>query len=302
MNEATQGGSPESYEEFIRLGQRSIEQGRLDEAEEILRHAQVWAREHGDPRQVDGLVCALAAVVIELGRGDAEVPGLREVLLRSSDPGNCRMAAYNISMQYEFSRNYKKSLFYARIACNHAQQQGRTDWIAYTSNQLGNALLGESLIEEACRSYETAVRLVPDPGVWRAVMLDNLGYCRVLQRRFAEGYSSLYESLRLLRRFAAERYQVLPRLDLCFAHLETGRYVPAQRQGMVALELAEKIGDAEGIKKALYLLGEAANLMGDTGTASGYFTRLQRNYFPDSPYLPGFLLAVDVRKMVNLHA
>jgi tetratricopeptide (TPR) repeat protein len=302
MNEVTQAGSAEAYEEFIKLGQRSIEQGRLEEAEEILGRAQVWAREHGDDWQIDSLVCALAAVVIELGRGDAEVPRLREVLLRSSDPANCRKAAFCISMQYEFSRNYKKSLFYARIACNHAQQQGRTDWIAYTSNQLGNALLGESLIEEACRSYETAVRLVPDPGVWRAVMLDNLGYCRVLQQRFAEGYSNLYESLRLLRRFSAERYQVRPRLDLCFAHLETGRYLQARRHGAAAIELAERFGDVEAIKNALYLLGETANLMGDSEKASDYFTRLQRGYFPDSPYLPGFLLAVDVRKMVNLHA
>lgn len=302
MIEVTQGGTPATYEELHKLWQPSIDKGRLDEAGQIIERVLVWAREHADERLIDSVACARAAVLIELRQGDTEVPRLREILLRSNDPANCRMAAYNISMQYEFSRNYKKSLFYARIACDHARQQGRTDWIAYTCNQLGNALLGESFVEEACRNYETAVRLVPDPGVWRAVMLDNLGYCRVLQRRFAEGYSNLYESLRLLRRFSAERWQVLPLLDLCFAHLETRRYLQAQRQGMAALELAEKIGEADDVKKALYLLGETANLMGDTDAASGYFTRLQRDYFPESPFLPGFLLAVDVRKMVNLHA
>lgn len=298
----TQAGVPAAFEEFRSLWQRSIEQGRLEEAEEIIRRALHWAREHSDQGLTDRAVCCLAAVVIYLGRGDAELPQLREILMRSDDAGNCRMAAYYISTYYHLSRNYKKSLFYARIACDRAQEEGRTESIAYTANQLGNALLGESFVEEAARSYETAVRLVPQPGVWRACALHNLGYCRILQERFAEGYSYLYECLRLLRRFGAERYQIGPLLDLCFAHLETGKYPQARRRGAAALDLAEKFGDADGVKNALYLLGETANLMGETNAAGSYFSRLQRDYYPEAPYLPSFLLTVDVRKMVNLHA
>jgi Tfp pilus assembly protein PilF len=302
MSELIQGESPEVFEDFRERWQRSIEVGRLEEAEEIIQGALAWAQGDGDLRRIDSVVCALAAVAIHLGRGDAELPRLREILLRNGDPGNCRLAANNISIHYQFVRNFKKSLFYARIACDRALQLGRADWIAYSRNQLGNALLGESFIDQACREYEEAVALIPAPSVWRARILNNLGYCRVLQKRFAEGYSCLYESLRLLRRFSAERYQVLPRLDLCFAHLETGRYEHARRQGVAAFALAEKMGDVDATKNALYLLGETANLSGDVQRASGYFTRLQRDYFPESPYLPGFLLAVDVRKMVNLHA
>ena len=302
MSESSQGESPDAFEEFRERCYGLIEAGRLEEAEEIIQGALAWAQERGDPRQVDSAVCALAAVAIQLGRGDGEVPRLREILLRNADAGNCRLAAYNISLHYMFAHNFKKSLFYARIACDRALQLGRTDWIGYSRNQLGNALLGQSFIDQACSEYETAAQLIPDPGVWRAIILDNLGYCRVLQKRFAEGYTFLYESLRQLRRFSAERYEVLPHLDLCFAHLETGRYEHARRQGVAALELAEKIGNAEAMKNALYLLGETANLGGDTAKASGYFNRLQRDYFPDSPYLTGFLLAVDVRKLVNLHA
>jgi hypothetical protein len=29
---------------------------------------------------------------------------------------------------------------------------------------------------------------------------------------------------------------------------------------------------------------------------------LQRDFFPQESYLPAFLLAVDIRKLVNLHA
>lgn len=302
MSEVTQGGVPAAFEELRSRWRRSIEQGNLEEAEEIIHRAHAWALANGDERLVDSVVCSLAAVVIHLGRGDAAVPRLREILLRSNDPGNCRMAAYYLAIHHEFSRNYKKSLFYARIALGRAQQEGRTEWIAYASNQLGNALLGESFVEEASKSYETAVELGPRQGVWRAVALQNLGYCRVLRERFAEGYACLYECVRLLRRCKAERYEIGPHLDLCFAHLETGKYLQARRHGQAAIELAEKFGDADAIKNALYLLGETANLMGQTETAGSYFSRLQRDFYPDAAYLPGFLLTVDVRKMVNLHA
>jgi tetratricopeptide (TPR) repeat protein len=298
MSESSQGGSPEAFAELRAL----VEIGRLEEAREGIERALGRARQDGDERRVDGMVCALAAVAIQLGRGDAELPRLREILLRNGDAANCRLAAYNISLQYELARNYKKSLFYARIACERAMQLGRADWIAYSRNQLGNALLGESFVDQASREYEAAIQLIPDAGVWRAIVLDNLGYCRLLQKRFAEGYSCLYESLRLHRRFASERYEVLPRLDLCFAHLETGRYGHARRQGAAALSVAEKMRLSDSIKNALYLLGETANLSGDTEGASGYFSRLQRDFFPDLAYLPGFLLAVDVRNLVNLHA
>jgi len=133
-------------------------------------------------------------------------------------------------------------------------------------------------------------------------MLDNLGYCRVLHSRLREAYTLFYESLAILRRVGAERYQLCPRLDLCFAHLESGRYRRAERHGRKALAIAESVGDADDIKNALYLLGEAANLQGDSATARGYFARLQQSYFPDQPYLPSFLLAIDVRKLINLKA
>jgi Tfp pilus assembly protein PilF len=295
MSESSLGPSLETLRSLAELG-------RLEEAKEGLESALCWARQQGDERRTDNLVCSLASVAIHLGRGETELPRLREILLRNADAVNCRLAATNLSIYYQFSRNYKKSLFYARIAWERALQLGRTDLIAYSRNQLGNALLGESLIDQASHEYAEGVRLIPEPGVWRARILNNLGYCRVLQKRFAEGYSYLYESLRLLRRFSAERYQVLPRLDLCFAHLETEHYELARRQGVAAFGLAEKLGDVEAMKNALYLLGETANLSGDNEGASGYFTRLQRDYFPDSPYLPGFLMAVDVRNLVNLHA
>jgi tetratricopeptide (TPR) repeat protein len=283
--------------------QDAIAAGRLADAEGIIGQALAWAREHGEDQQVDAAVCAAAAVAIQLGRGDAELPRLREILLRSGDPANCWLAAYHISLHYELTKNYKKSLFYTRLARDRAVVVGRRDWLAFSHNQIGNALLGESFVTEACREYEEALELMPEePSVWRALALQNLGYCRILQKRFGEGYTLLYRSLATLRRFHALRYEAGTRLDLCFAHLETGRYAHARRQGEAALRIAEATEQPEAVKNALYLLGETASLSGEGDEAHGYFTRLQRSFFPDASYLPAFLMTVDVRKLINLHA
>jgi tetratricopeptide (TPR) repeat protein len=275
------------FEELRSLGQREVEAGRFEEAEALYAEALGWAAEHGDEQQVDLALCNRAAVAIQLGRGEGELPRLREILVRNNDRVNCRLAAYHISIYYQFQKNYKKSRFYAKIACDRAELLGVREWLASSHNQLGNALLGESFVEEACGEYERALQLIAgDTGVGRALILHNLGYCRVLQRRYREGYSFLYECLSILRRLGGTRYQVLPRLDLCFAHLETGRYGHARRQALIALEMAEQTGQTDG----------------EVDTARDYFSRLQQDYFPGATYLPGFLLAVDVRKLINLHA
>lgn len=292
-----------AFEELRSQGLRAIETGELEEAAEKFEAALGLAREHGDLKRIDLALCNWAAAVIELGRGDGEISRLREVLLRNSDPVNCRMAAYDIARYYELKKNYKKALFYARITRDRSEVLGRRDWLASSHNLIGNTLLAESFVEEACAEYEKALELIPaEPSPARGQILDNLGYCRTLQGRHDEGYRLLYESLSLLRRFGARRHEISARLDLCYAHLETRRYGHARRQGQAALSLAESLGDRDAVKNALYLLGEVANLSGDLEAARGYFARLHRDFFPDAGYLPEFLLAVDIRRLVNLHA
>lgn len=292
-----------TFEELRDLGEEAVQAGRLEEAETLFDQALSWAQEHGEAWQIDLGVCNRAAMRIEFGRGENELSRLREILLRNANPQNCRLAAYNISRYYELTKNFKKSLFYARIALERAESLGRRDWMASSHNRIGNVLLAESFVDEACQRYETALSLMPQcHDVWRARILDNLGYCRTLQRRYSEGYRLLYESLRTLRRFGSERYLVSTLLDLSFAHIETGRYEHAQRRAVAALCMAERTEQPDSIKNALYLLGEAANLSGDIEAAQTHFTRLQRDFFPDASYLPSFLMTVDIRKMINLHA
>ena len=292
-----------TFEELKSRGEKAVRAGQLEEAQDLFDQALTWAREQGEQPQVDLGICNRAAVVIEMGRGDGEVPHLREILVRNVDPFICQLAAYNISRHYELTKNYKKSLFYARIALERAGVLGRRDWLASSHNLIGNTLLAESFIVEACREYEKALEYAPqEPTAARGQILDNLGYCRVLQGRHHEGYRLLYESLRILKRCGAQRYEISVRLDLCFAHLETSRLRLSHRHGTAALALAEAMEDQASIKNALYLLGEVAHLSDDVEAARGYFGRLHRDFFPDAGYLPEFLLAVDIRKLVNLHA
>ena len=291
------------FDELRARGLAAVEDGRFDEADVHYRQALTWAREHGDERLVDLAICNLAAVAIQRGSGEGEVALLREILLRSGDPANCRLAAYHISVQYQYAKNFKKSAFYARIAVDRARLLDRQDWLASSYNQLGNALLCESFVSEARQEYRRALDLIsPEPSTWRGWILDNLGYCHILQGTFREGYALLYESLRVVRRMKAERPQAVILLDIAFADLETGRFRQALRHALQGLELAERTRQSDNVKNALYLLGEAAHLSGDDESARGYFHRLQRDFYPDVAFLPGFLLAVDVRKLINLHA
>jgi len=297
-------GAPRAeFEDLNRRGHKAAEVGHLDKALELFDEMLVWARRHEANELIDLALCNRAAIAIVLGRGEQDLLPLRNILVRSEDAGHCHLAAYNLARYYEIAKAHKKALFYARVASEYAEQKGRSDWIASSYNLIGNVLLADNSVEEATRQYEKALEAMPaEPSVWRARIQDNLGFCRILQGRYTEGYSLLYRSLAVLRRHGAERYLISTRSDLCFAHIENRRFHDALRHGMAALGLAEKIGQPEGIKQALYLLGETAKLSGDMDSARGYFARLQREFFPGETYVTNILLALNVRRFTRFTA
>jgi tetratricopeptide (TPR) repeat protein len=291
------------FEELRLRGVEALHAGQLETAEADFDAALRWARERGDEERAALALCNRAAVAIALGHGEPEIAGQREILVRDGVRVTCHLAAFNIAQQYELSKDFKKSLFYARIALQHAVAVERRDWLPGCHNQIGNALLAQSHLADAEREYERALALLPaDAGVPRAQVLGNLGYCHVLGGRMGTGYRLLYQALRCFLRAGAERAAIVARLDLCFAHLETGRLRDARRHGLAALRLAEEIGHPDGLKNALYLLGEEASLRGDVDEAAAHYRRLQKTFYPDNPDLTRFLLSVDVRRMINLHA
>ena len=98
------------FEDLRSRGAQAVESGRIEEAAALFESALAWARENGDDHQVDLALCNRAAVAIELGRGEGELPRLREILMRNGDPLSCRIAAYNLARHYELAKSYKKAM------------------------------------------------------------------------------------------------------------------------------------------------------------------------------------------------
>lgn len=299
----TRARSEASFEELRETGRRAVDAGRLREAFEIFDEALRLARAEGDQERIDLAFCNRSAVGITLGQGDAELAGLRTILLRNAYPESCFAAAYNLSRHYELTKGFKKGLFYGRVARDRARLLQRDDYLAKSYNQIGNCLLAESYFEVAATEYGSALGLLAEgDSVERATVLINLGYCRTMLGDLSEGFRLAFRSLRSLRRLGAHLYEAWPHLDLCYAYLETGRLERARRHGRQALAFAEKTGHPDLIKNALFLLGEVEQADGRSDVAYACFQRLQTEFYPESPRLASMMLAVDMRRMINLRA
>lgn len=296
------------FEELLERGRAEFAAERLGEALATFERVERLAEERDDSIAADRAWLNRCAVLTAMQKvhavGGRVLHRMRSILTDDGDPVNSRLAAYNIAKAYELTRDYRKGLFYARIALDRSCALGAPEWLASSHNQLGNLLLAQSRFEEGCEEYRRALELVEADGdpLTRAVLHDNLGYALVVLGRHRDGLGLLYSSLRCLRKLGNRREQVFPHLGLCFAHLELGRYRDAARHGVRALALAEELGESVSIQYALFLLGEAAQLSGDVEAARAHFLRLQRRYFPDNPHLPDILLSVGVRGLINLKA
>ena len=294
----------EVYEDLRRRAQAAIHRGHFEAALQLYDSAWEVAKSGDDLVLADRAFVNRSSVHISLYGGAEVLSSLQEILVRNLDPVNCRLAAYNIARIYEVRKETKKGLFYARIAGTWTDsiESPDPDWVASSHNQVGNFLVAESRFNEAIAAYEQALAAAPDaPERRRALVWDNLGYCLLVKGAYAQGFELIYRALRVLRRQGAEHELMLAHLDLAFGHLEVGRYPIAQQHAAHALALAERYSNADVLKNALYLSGEAANVSGDIAAAREHFERLQR-YFPNTPFVTDFLLAIDVRKMINLRA
>ncbi len=281
----------------------AIEDGRLTDALGLCERALAQARERGAQDLVDLAVCNRSAVLITLGREREVMPELRQILLRSSDPKMCSVAAYDLSRAHERIKEYKKGLFYGRIARDRALPTGRDDLLVGSYNQIGNCLMSDSFFAEAAAEYHYAMELLPaERSVSQALVTANLGYCHMMQDRVREGMALSFRALRWFRSLGTRVYEAWPHLDLCYAYLELGRPTRAWRHGRKALAISEETGEAECLKNALFLLGETERTAGDLEAAHVYFARLQKEFYADAPQVVDLMVQVGLRKVVNLRA
>ena len=290
-------------EAALRAEARSlVERGELRAAEALYLQCEEIGRDLGDAEVRDLAICNRASVKVSLGCGDELVVALRAILLATRSETNAFLAAYTVSRHYEYKKEYKKSLFYGRIALDKVERADNSGWRAGTLNQIGNALLATSEVNAAQRHYRQALALVAEGSVLQGIFLYNLGYCEVLEGRALDGARKLMRALRITRRNGARIEEVQARTDLSFAYLELGRCERAGRHAERALSLARELDWQHGVKNALYVAGESARLAGDLEIAESRFEELQHDFYPEQPYLGTLLMAVDVRRMINLHA
>lgn len=291
------------YERLRDEGRRAAETGRLEEALALFERALEACRDAGDPNRIDVATCNRSAVLISLGQCREVMPPLRKILVKNRDPEICSIAAYNLSRAHESAKEYKKGLFYGRIARDRALAAKLDEWLVGSYNQIGNCLMSDSFFREAAKEYRRALGLLArEPSVLRALVTVNLGYCQMMQDRIRDGMRLAFRSLRWFRRFGARVYEVWPHLDLCYAYLELGDLRRAWTHGQRALRLAERNGEERMIKPALFLIGETERAAGDRVAARAVFTELQERFYPDAPETVEVMCTVGMRRVVNLRA
>ena len=291
------------YEREWRLAVAARDAGRLDEALVHLATCLALAKSNQDEELEERVLCARASIAFLRGEGEELIPGLCQIVLRNRSQINGFLAANNVARACELRRDYRKGLFYARIARERAAALGRPEWVAAALNQIANLLLAESYFDQAAGLYREALALVPPEDSSRQLTyMVNLGYCELVLGNTRQGLGVLYGCLRNARRQRWERLEMIARIDLCYAHLEMGRLEAAERHGRRGLEIGEAIGETDWVKNALYLLGEVAVLSGSASRGYAWFHELQHRFYPEQPHLPELLLAVDVRKLINLRA
>lgn len=292
------------YDSLKECGLAHLAGGRLHEALSSLDLAHGVARELGASDLVDLAFCNRSAVALRLGEPGDTATRLQEILLRTQNPQVAALAAYNLGYEYDRRKDFKKAIFYGRIALKYAEDGGLGELRASVLNDLGNAFAGLNQFDVALEHFTRGLDLLgPEPSAQKAHLLNNVGYVQTVLGSMKEAFGSAFRSLRMFRSCGlGALYACESHLTLAFAYLHVGRPDSALRHANRAVDLAESSLDLDRLKYGLLLLGESHKLLGDEAAAHDYFELLQETFYPDMPEVPGMLFALDVCKLINLRA
>jgi tetratricopeptide (TPR) repeat protein len=229
--------------------------------------------------------------------------GLRAILLRSRDARLVFTAAYNLASSLRRQGRLDKAAAYAARALERATAVALPELMAPAHNLLANILLNRYELDPAIVEYTIALDLLgvggfTDPFL-RAIVLDNLGYCRLLQRRLDEGLGLIRQALSLAEDTGDCRCQAECHQDLCYGLLMRDDDLPALVEGERALAIAQEKRFADIAENCHYLLGELGRRTGNIEMQDRHFGILQKQH-PELPFLKDFLCAVDVMGIITL--
>jgi tetratricopeptide (TPR) repeat protein len=296
----------ESHQYFAALREQAREasrHGRLEGALALCEEAVRWTESHGEQADRDLALCNRSAILISCERTEGVGGQLRRILMASAVPRTRFLAAFNLTRLHQLQREVERGLFYGGLALELAGRLEPEGYLAKVHHQVGNLLLIDCRFDEACGSFEQALSYEEVEGdTERAIMLTSVGYCYVILGRHRQGFVKLFEGLRLMRRKEAGTWKMLPHLGLSYAYLDIRKLELARRHARRALDYAEVAMNRDHTMNSLYLLGEAEKLCGHELAAFECFNRLQRDFYPEQPYIAEFLMTTDVRSLIHLMA
>lgn len=296
--------SVERFEQLRQLGGDAAIRGDYVESLEFHQEALAWAEQYGEREDVLLATCNVSAIRVALGDGEQVLATLKKVLMASGRLHSRFLAANSLAQYYELTEDVEKMTFYGRVALDNARRSGIDAAIAQSLNQLANGELACSRFDDARGYYIEALEVLGDTNSREgAAILTNLGYCQLILGQHKEAFKTLFRCRRMVRQLPHEVPFICQiHLDFCYAYLEVDRLDRAYRYGLSALEIAEEQGCEKQIKNCLFLLGEVTKVAGESYEAFSYFSRLQREFYPDNGMVSHFLMTTDVRPLVNLRA
>jgi tetratricopeptide (TPR) repeat protein len=292
-----------TFEAWTEEGKRATLRGEFASALEAYERARELLPTDADPSRRDAAELNVAMVCLQMGDARRGEDGLREILLRTTDHRIAFNAAYHIASSQRRQGRYDRAMSYATRALDRARAIGALDLVAAGQNLRGNILLYQNRLDDALEAYTEALRLRTaqdgDTRYSRAILLENIGYCRLLRRDYDDGIDLICSAKGLAedvrdRRCIAECLQ-----DLCYGYLLQGRHRRALEHGERALSEAMDAGYEDIEENCHYLLGELGSKLGDLQRRDDHFQRLQ-DLHPELPFLREFLCAVDITSIITL--
>lgn len=282
-------------EELRQMGLREMRANRPEEAIALYDQA---LRIPCDEVLRELLTINKADALISAGLDGPEVSELPEIILKRQNARHVYLAAYALQYKYQLAKNFKRAALYAKLALEVSEEAHEDGWKSQALKQLGALALFDSREADATQYFVDALALLPENEAnlfARGLAKQNLGYCLLFTKEIERGLTLIHEAVDSLRKTNADGYLAECYLDLCFGYLEIGELAKARHFGELGLEGTVEVRQT---RNAHYLLGEVSYKSGDLERAKFHFGQLEA-FYPDFPHLTDFLLAIDLRNIVN---
>jgi len=291
------------YSELTAEGTLQVRRGEFRLAADQFEAALRLAGELNDQHLIHRATCNLSTALLSLGMIQEAEKGLREILLKSSDPSITFIASSNLASSLRRQGRLQKALLYAKRALRACESIENYAWKATCHNLIANIYMNMSYLDDAMAEYRFALTLSQKGGLGTSYPVDyikeNLGYCNLLKKRYRQGIATILEALQISLANGNTRCLVECYQDLCFAYMQLKELKRAEEYGEKALSIAAEKDYKDILKNCYYLLGEVNLLMENEERSDFYLDKLQELY-PNLPVLKQFLRTFDVSNIINL--